>query len=79
MVNGFFHKKAASYIFERALNTSLTIKTLKQHEKNTGKYGSQKTPYFDTFHAVLRIEIKKKRTWWGQRNKLQLIPEHDSD
>ena len=25
---------------------------------NTGKYGPEKTPYLDTFHAMLKIQIK---------------------
>ena len=26
---------------------------------NTGKYGPEKTPYLDTFHAVNRLSIQK--------------------
>ena len=30
--------------------------TLREKCPNTGKYGTEKTPYLDTFHAVLNTD-----------------------
>ena len=32
---------------------------------NTGKYGHEKTPYLDTFHAVVTKFFRRPRLYWG--------------
>ena len=34
-------------------------------ELNTGKYGPEKTPYLDTFHAVQIIKERLVNVWIG--------------
>ena len=40
---------------------------------NTGKYGPEKTPYLDTFHAVMRFKQKKHPSYSIICNKQQNV------
>ena len=42
-------------------NVSVSVKV---NSPNAGKYGPEKTPYLDTFHAVYDINCEPPQSWW---------------
>ena len=65
LLNGSFHLRYKTSVLKCTTffcsYSANKVKLIDQSVyKNTGKYGSEKTPYFDTFHAATITNGKQK-------------------